>query len=181
MAETCMDEFSDTRHRAEVQAAYESWGREAWALLYAHCCDADLAREALQEAFLRLYQQPPGLVREALPWVVRVGRNWLYDRLRQYRRCADVQPQWEDIPDTMPDPATLLQAEETRARVRGALATLMVEDREVLVLRYALNWSSERMARTLETTVSAVDMRLSRARRRLARVLQAMEVTYEIV
>jgi RNA polymerase sigma-70 factor (ECF subfamily) len=61
---------------------------------------------------------------------------------------------------------------ETQEQVRAALAGLKLEDREALVLRYSLDWSSARIADALGTTVQAVDMRLSRARRRLADVLK---------
>jgi RNA polymerase sigma-70 factor (ECF subfamily) len=46
------------------------------------------------------------------------------------------------------------------------------DDRQALVLRYALNWSSARMAEVLGVSAAAVDMRLSRARRRLAELLR---------
>ena len=69
--------------------------------------------------------------------------------------------------------------DETQALVREKLSELKAEDREVLVLRYAMGWSSIRIGESLQTSAAAVDMRLSRARRRLAAVLEDAGVSDE--
>jgi RNA polymerase sigma factor (sigma-70 family) len=61
---------------------------------------------------------------------------------------------------------------EMQEQVRSALNGLRLEDREVLVLRYSLDWSSARIGEALGLTIQAVDMRLSRARRRLGDLLK---------
>jgi RNA polymerase sigma-70 factor (ECF subfamily) len=68
---------------------------------------------------------------------------------------------------------------ELQSRVREALNRLRLEDREVLVLRYALDWSSNRMSTALNISSAAIDMRLSRARRRLAEILGNTGVGHE--
>ena len=46
-------------------------------------------------------------------------------------------------------------------------------DREILTLRYALDYDTEAIAETLDVNAAAVHMRLSRARQRLADRLHA--------
>ena len=70
------------------------------------------------------------------------------------------------------DPAARLEAEEAKDHVRAVLARLRDDDRQALVLRYALDWPSARIAEALDSTPAAVDMRLSRARKRLAELLR---------
>ena len=158
---------------AWVESVYESYARELWAVLYAQCCDPDLTRDAVQEAFLRLQRQDRNVVRDARAWLVRVGRNWLRDVARRRRNAARPSEFLDGVIGTQPEPIRNLEADETQGRVRESLARLREDDRQVLVLRYALDWSSARIAETLDSTPAAIDMRLSRARKRLAELLTA--------
>ncbi|HEX6985398.1 MAG TPA: sigma-70 family RNA polymerase sigma factor [Planctomycetaceae bacterium] len=157
---------------AWVEAAYDDHARELWAVFYSQCCDPDLAREALQEAFLRLHGQDRSTLRDVKAWLVRVGRNWLRDVARRRRHAAKPTEFLDDLPGERPTALDRLEADETQARVRACLVRMREDDREALVLRYALNWSSARMAEVLGVSAAAVDMRLSRARRRLADLLR---------
>ncbi|HUG91604.1 MAG TPA: sigma-70 family RNA polymerase sigma factor [Planctomycetaceae bacterium] len=164
-----------TRWSAQIEQIYRSQGRELWALLYAQCNDADRAQDALQEAFARLHEQNGAPIRDLRAWLLRVGRNWLRDVARRQRVAARPVGFLEETVGPDADPADIAEQNETRQRVREALAKLKIEDREVLVLRYGLSWSSQRIAEVLESTAAAIDMRLSRARRRLAEILDDTE------
>ncbi len=156
---------------AWVQAVYEDHARELWAVFYAQCCDPDLARDALQEAFLRLHSQDRTQLRDVKAWLVRVGRNWLRDVARRNRHAASSVDFLDDFSGEPAGPLEQMEVAETQARVRACLSELREDDREALVLRYALGWSSARMATVLGTSAAAIDMRLSRARRRLGELL----------
>jgi RNA polymerase sigma factor (sigma-70 family) len=65
----------------------------------------------------------------------------------------------------------ILASEENRSAIREALQQLLEDDRKVLVMKYSLNWSSAQMAKAMICSAAAIDMRLSRARRRLAELL----------
>lgn len=162
----------------ELEALYRNEGREIWGILYARCLDADRALEALQEAFLRLLQER-GRVHDPRAWVIRVAQNWLTDLHRKNTRLATADVELEDIHSNAATVEELMEREELREMVRDALAELRADDRELLVLRHALGWPSVRIAEKLLTTVAAVDMRLSRARARLADVLSRRGVQYE--
>jgi RNA polymerase sigma factor CnrH len=174
-----MSNRQTTEWSAKVEAVYRSQGRELWALFYAQCCDADRAYDALQEAFLRLQQQNGAPIRDERAWLLRVGRNWLRDVARRQKVAARPSEHLDSLAGSPADPSSLVGDRELQSRVREALDRLRTEDREVLVFRYALGWSSARIAEVLDTTASAVDMRLSRARRRLAELLEQMGLTDE--
>ncbi|MEK6237281.1 MAG: sigma-70 family RNA polymerase sigma factor, partial [Planctomycetales bacterium] len=63
-----------------------------------------------------------------------------------------------------------------RALVRKALEGLARRDREILLLKYTEDWSYRRLAEQLGISVSAVEARLHRARKRLREQLAALEV-----
>jgi RNA polymerase sigma factor CnrH len=163
------------RWSAQVEQVYRAQGRELWALLYAQCNDADRAHDALQEAFTRLQEQNGTPIRDPRAWLLRVGRNWLRDVARRQRVAARPVGFLDDVVASGSDPVAEAEHNELRQGVRDALAQLKTEDREVLVLRYGLSWSSQRIAQALDSTAPAIDMRLSRARHRLAEILKNTE------
>jgi RNA polymerase sigma factor (sigma-70 family) len=157
---------------AWIEAAYDDHARELWAVFYTQCSDPELAREALQEAFVRLQTQDRTVLRDVKAWLTRVGGNWLRDVARRRRYAAKPAGVLGEFAAERPAPLERMEADETQARVRACLAKLKHDDREALVLRYALDWSSARMGEVLGVSAAAVDMRLSRARRRLAELLR---------
>jgi RNA polymerase sigma-70 factor (ECF subfamily) len=168
----------------QIEQVYREQGRELWALFYAQCSNADRASDALQESFARLHEQlhekPNGTpIRDVRAWLLLVGRNWLRDVARRQKVAAKSSENLDYLPTRTGEPAESALREELRDAVRAGLTELKLADREVLVLRYSLNWSSIRIAEVLETTASAIDMRLSRARKRLAEILEKSGVEHE--
>ena len=159
----------------ELDALYESHHRGLWAQFYTFCSDAERATEALQEAFLRLQQQDVSAIKIPRAWLLHVGRNWLRDVARRKKRSDATEAQLNDVPDFADSASVAFARAETRQLVRAALERLRESDRLVLSLRYGMNWSSARIATTLETNPPAVDMRLCRARGRLREILTEMD------
>jgi RNA polymerase sigma-70 factor (ECF subfamily) len=71
-----------------------------------------------------------------------------------------------------PLPLESLEKEETFGLLRAVLEQMPRADREILTLRYALDYSTNDIAQTLAINSTAVHMRLSRARQRLAERLK---------
>ncbi|QDT37127.1 RNA polymerase sigma factor [Stratiformator vulcanicus] len=157
----------------DLEAVYAAYARELWALFYSRCSDRELAADAVQEAFWRFHSKRPSDLKDSRAWLIRVGTNWLRDRGRRKRRAAKSVESLSHVPDGRDGPDEGPLSAELRDEVREAIKRLKLEDREVLVLKYALDWSSARIASTLGVAVTAVDMRLSRARRRLAELLES--------
>ncbi|MEX0716660.1 MAG: sigma-70 family RNA polymerase sigma factor [Planctomycetaceae bacterium] len=174
-----MSDERTTPWSAEIETVYQDQGRELWALFYAQCSNPETAYDALQEAFARLHEQNGTPIRDVRAWLLQVGRNWIRDVARRQRVAAKPSEHLDRLADPREGAESLLERRELHAQVRSALSELKDEDREVLVLRYSLGWSSNRMAIALNTTAAAIDMRLSRARRRLAERLQEMGVGHE--
>jgi RNA polymerase sigma-70 factor (ECF subfamily) len=75
-----------------------------------------------------------------------------------------------------PAPLERLEREETFGQLRGVLAALSPADREILTFRYALDYDTDQIAEVLGINTTAVHMRLSRARQRVAERLKAQGV-----
>lgn len=174
-----MSEQRTTAWSAEIEAVYQDQGRALWALFYAQCSNPERAYDALQEAFARLQEQNGASIRDVRAWLLQVGRNWLRDVARRQRVAARSSEHLDRLASGEEAADARLERQELQEQVRAALAGLREEDREVLVLRYALGWSSHRMSEVLNASAAAIDMRLSRARNRLAERLEEMGVGHE--
>src|SRR5277367_1714154 len=163
--------------RADFEALYQRHGREVWAMAYARWMDADTALDIAQEAFMRLWKQWE--VGESIlnprAWLLRVARNLAEDYAKSaFRRNGTHPPQtMNGVAAHDPLPLEALEREETFAQLRGVLEQMPKADREILTLRYALDYNTGEIAEMLNIAATAVHMRLSRARQRLAERLKA--------
>jgi RNA polymerase sigma-70 factor (ECF subfamily) len=168
------------RQRADFEALYLRHSREVWALAYARWLNADTAMDITQEAFLRLWKQWEGGERIVNPraWLLRVAHNLAEDHAKSaFRRNGTSAPQtMNGVAAHGPLPLEQLEQQETFARLREEMKQLPKADREILTLRYALDYSTGEIADVLGIHATAVHMRLSRARQRLAERLKAQGV-----
>jgi RNA polymerase sigma-70 factor (ECF subfamily) len=167
-------------HRTDFEALYERHSREVWALAYARWMNADTALDITQEAFLRLWKQWESgeAILNPRAWLLRVARNLAEDYAKSaFRRNGTHPPQtMNGVQAHDPLPLESLEREETFAQLREILEHLPKADREILTLRYALDYDTGTIAELLSIKTTAVHMRLSRARQRLAERLRAQGV-----
>jgi RNA polymerase sigma-70 factor (ECF subfamily) len=153
-------------------ALYRHYGREVWSLVFARWLNAEIANDICQETFLRLWQQwqRGEEIRNPRAWLLRVARNLAEDYGKSaFHRNGTQEPEYlATVSGSQPTPPEQLQKREALQLVRRFLQELAPTDREILTLRYALEYSIEEIAETLGINVSAVHMRLTRARQRLA-------------
>lgn len=164
-----------------VAECYREHSQDLWTFFYRLCSDPERAWEAVQESFLRLQGPAAKDVRDERAWLAHVGRNWLRDFARRKQNSEVVAESLAGVASSTLDPVGSAVRHELREQVGVALASLRSDDREALVLRYALGWSSARIADVLGIQVAAVDMRLMRARQRMAIALEELGVNAESV
>jgi len=167
------------RH-ADFETLYQCHSREVWALAYARWMNADTALDITQEAFLRLWKQwqDGEEILNPRAWLLRVARNLAEDYAKSaFRRNGTHPPQtMNGVRSHDPMPVECLEREETFTQLREELEQLAPGDREILTLRYALDYNANEIADLLGVNATAVHMRLSRARQRLAERLTAQGV-----
>lgn len=153
---------------------YRRFRTEVWAVVYAHCLNADTALDITQEAFLRLWEQRRRQrIEHPRAWLRRVARNLAKDYNRcAFRRNGTRPPEFMGtLHGDEPLPEDRLEQKEVFTRLHEALSRLPRGDREVLTLRYALGYSGKKIGRLLAMNTNAVHMRACRARQRLAGLL----------
>jgi RNA polymerase sigma-70 factor (ECF subfamily) len=157
---------------AEFEVLYDRHSRAVWAVAYARHLRADLALDITQEAFCRLWKQAQAgeEIRHPRAWLVRVARNLAEDHAKSafHRNGTHAPEALAGLRALTATPLERAVAREEQAEVRRWLADLPPADREILTLRYALDYDTDAIADALHLSAAAVHMRLSRARQRLA-------------
>ena len=157
------------RYRVLVERYRRAFGRYAVAVLG----DADVAADALQEAFIRAYDAL-GDCREPDRF-----RNWFFSILSNQcrsalsRRRSQGDPADLDVPGKERADADA-ERSELAAALEGALAQLTAEQREAFVLKHVDGRSYEEMADLVGVGVDALKMRVHRAREALRGMLEGL-------
>jgi RNA polymerase sigma-70 factor (ECF subfamily) len=128
----------------------------------------------VQDTFLRVFERLDQFEERAQfsTWLYRVAYNLTMDRLRQRRPTVMMSDEADD--DTIPSPAVLvdwdhlpealLTASELALELNKAIAALPEKYRVVFVLREIEGLSTEETAVITQLSLSAVKVRLHRAR-----------------
>jgi RNA polymerase sigma-70 factor (ECF subfamily) len=125
----------------------------AWRLLG----DADDARDAVQDTFLRLCRQDRGDIDSRLAeWLFTVCRHCAIDRLRKDRPMHPLaEPQLAE-PSPAAAPAVVMEQEETLQGVLSALAGLPSNQQECIRLKFQQGLSYQEISRITNLSVSNV-------------------------
>lgn len=174
---TCLDEELVAQVLAGDRNAYAALVGKYQALLYRQAVgmlgDPDAAADLVQDAFIKAYTslarcQDPGRFGA---WVYRILTNRCKDYLKDRRRqTVPLQPDTATIPEHE-NPDTVLAQHEFQQHVATALATLPDNQREAFLLKHVEGLSYEEMADVLDASVSALKMRVMRAREALQLLL----------
>jgi len=101
--------------------------------------DADLARDVVQETFLRLCGESPADLNGCLgPWLFTVCRNRAFDVRKKERRLTAVCDAGLDVTAEAPgaDPSAAAERRESSGRIVRLLAALPENQQEVIHLRF---------------------------------------------
>jgi len=171
-----------SRIRADAPGAFDEFVARFGGRLYAFgmkfCGEREDAKDVLQDTLLTAYRSMGGLEHaEAMTtWLYRVAANACLMKRRKGKFEPDreisldelLPGPGEDARVQIPDPAALPHDDavrkETRMRVRKAIGDLPPAYRIVLVMRDMEQLSTQEVADALGLEISAVKMRLHRAR-----------------
>ena len=132
------------------------------------------AEDVAQEAFLRVWTHAPRWqpLAQFRTWLTRVVVNLCLDRKR---RAPWVELEAAgDIVDPAPSAGEKAESDERERMLATAVEKLPARQRSAIVLTYGEGMSNAQVAEVLDTSVSAVETLLVRAKRNLRRALGDM-------
>jgi RNA polymerase sigma factor (sigma-70 family) len=154
-----------TEGRARFVALYEAHAGAVLAYARRRVGEHE-AEDVLAETFLVVWRRHARIPDDALPWLYAVAGNVIRNRRRAERRREALvarmaaQPSFGDAPDP---------------RLQEALAALKPLDREALLLTAWEGLEPARAARAAGCSRATFNVRLHRARKRLAQALAEIE------
>ncbi|MFQ5688844.1 MAG: RNA polymerase sigma factor [Gemmatimonadota bacterium] len=171
---------------AELVAAALAGRRDAYGILVRRYQDgffryaermtgtADDAADIVQVAFVRGFR---GLRRCREPervggWLFRIVVNLCKDHAKSRHRRDVRLEAVSEVRSERGDPEESARRSEIRGEIERALQELGPEQREAFVLKHVEGWSYEDMSEALGVSVSALKMRVHRAREELKELLR---------
>ncbi len=120
--------------------------------------DAELARDATQDVFLRLCKENSAELNGRLrPWLYRVCRNRAIElRRKESRMQSTCESVCAGSADRSGDPAMAAEKVETTSQVARLVSELAATQQEVIRLRFEHGLSYKEIAAVLDLTVSNV-------------------------
>lgn len=152
-------------------------------LCYRMLGEPEAAEDAAQESFLRAYQNLARYDRQRsfATWLLSIAAHYCIDRLRRRKFgfvSLEEEADDEDRPTEFADNEAINPEQEAERReeqkvLHKVLQQLDATDRAAVILRYWYDFSEIEISQSLNLTVPAVKSRLHRARKEIARRLEA--------
>jgi RNA polymerase sigma factor (sigma-70 family) len=135
--------------------------------------DSDLARDVVQDTFVRLCQQDIAKVSGNLKsWLFTVCRNRALDVLRKDKRTQPLEDiRWKKVagPGLQPDESSV--HEERMAHVMGHLERLTANQREVIILKFQQDLSYQEIHRITGLTTGNIGFLIHTGLKRLREII----------
>jgi RNA polymerase sigma-70 factor (ECF subfamily) len=168
-----MAEVTASERRARFEALYDEHRLTVLAYCLRRTNPSDAA-DACAETFLVAWRriddvpEPP----DSVAYLYGVARRVLSNHFRAFHRRSRLDAKLRELGVAPPpDPLAVVVQQAQRAEVVDAVRRLNPRDREIVMLHTWEDLSRETIAEMLGVTRAAVDQRIHRSYRRLARVL----------
>jgi len=171
-SETQLVEAAQNGHLESFGTLYERYHSPMVALAYSMLADRDLAEDAAQEVFAVACRDIESLKSKErfAAWLAGICRNVSRQMLRANK----------NKPDALGDEQAARSdgnCDDRQETIRRAVWSLREAERELIVMRYFDEFSQSRISEVLGLSPQAVNGRLIRAKRKIAKYLKRNGVT----
>lgn len=155
----------------------------AYNIAYRILGDQEDAKDAAQEALIKVFKNLPGFKAESQfsTWLYRIVVNTCTDYMRKHRKITTVSTDkgleteegtlQTELPDERMSPEVVFEQTELKQKVQAAISALPEQNRTVIVLRDVQGMSYDVIASMLDLPVGTVKSRINRGRDMLKKLL----------
>ncbi len=163
---------SDVQRREDFGDLASRFDAAAFRWAYSILGDANLAQDAVQEAYIIAFLHMDQL-REPQAFAAWF-RQIVFTACTRLIRRRDIVTRLREqaVEENSPDPSEVVEEHEDKDTVHQAVRTLPEHERVVADMFYFSDYSQEEIARVLAVPVTTVKKRLQHARERLRRMLE---------
>jgi len=158
----------------------ERYKMALYKVMYRMVLNRDDAEDLVEEAFIKAYRSINKFQtdRPFFSWLRRIGVNNAINFLKRERKgnIAPLEYVEKTLPNDRNDPVRMTREKMIRERINAALTRLPQEARIILSLKVEEDLSYEEIGNILNIPKGTVMSRLARARQKLKRIFEDMEV-----
>ncbi len=161
--------------RRAMQVLYARHHMRIYRFLLRLTNDASLAEELVSDVFLAVWRDAARFAGKSEPstWMLAIARHKAFTALKRRRQELLTDEMADAIVDTADGAETILERNDRSAAIRGCLARLSPNHREVIDLVYYHDKSVEEVAEITGVPRSTVKTRMFYARKKLGEELKA--------
>ncbi len=170
--------ISNERGKNKFEEIYDTYSRYLFTIGLKILKDEGLASDALQQCYFKIYQNMNKIKdinsKQTRSFFGIIMRNEALMIYNKYSAMNHVTESLEDelfIIDETADIDEILAKAELKKEMQGYLNELGDDDSNILILKYIKGYSNEEIANLLNLTQDTVRQRLSRARKKLANII----------
>jgi RNA polymerase sigma factor (sigma-70 family) len=166
---------SPNPHQQFIESALRQYEGPLLAYAYSILQDLELARDVVQDTFIKLYEQDTHEWQTGLKaWLYTVCRNRSIDIIRKERRLVALDDAWADMraDEATPDPREAAAQRETHAEIAQLIEKLPTQQREVIRLKFQADLSYKEISDITGYSATNVGFILHTALKRLRHLMQ---------
>jgi RNA polymerase sigma-70 factor, ECF subfamily len=147
------------------QDIYHRYFKDVHNFAYWLCGDPDEAKDITSEAFIRLWTTKNEIIVDTVKaYLFKIARNLFLQKRRNKKQNIELHP---DLIDSNPQPDSLAEVRSELNNVLQAIKELPEIDRLALIMKSHDNLSYQEISRVLGISVSAIKVKIHRARLKL--------------
>lgn len=148
------------------QNIYRSYAKDVFRFAFWLSGDSDEAKDITSETFIRLWTTKNDIVVETVKaYLFKIAKNLFLQKKRNQKQNVDLD---ENIIDSAPQPDTITEVRSELQNVLNAMQKLPEIDRIALIMKTHDGLSYQEISRVLGISVSAIKVKIHRARLKLA-------------
>jgi RNA polymerase sigma factor (sigma-70 family) len=153
------------KDRQALSSLYDRYARVIYSVAYRSLGSVEESEEVVMDVFAKIWATADRYNADKArvdTWIFMMTRSRVLDRLRSKQRQAKLAAAIEvgDLPITTPDRSLDLEISEQRTQILAALATLPLEQRQVLELAYYSGLSHREIAEQTGMALGTVKTRI---------------------
>jgi RNA polymerase sigma-70 factor (ECF subfamily) len=150
---------------AALSALYDRYARVIYSVAYRSLGSVEESEEVVMDVFAKVWITAASYNCEKArvdSWIFMMTRSRVLDRLRSKQRCTKVTEAFTvfETTTTTADASCNLELAERRNQVIAALASLPIEQRQVLEMAYFKGWSQREIAEQTGLALGTVKTRI---------------------
>ena len=154
--------------RVAFARIYERTSARLFAVVRRVLPRAELAEDALQEAFVKIWQRSAkydSSIASPMAWLATIARNQAIDVRRRFaERLSGLSDELDDaVPSGLPSPAALAEISDELRALSHCLGQLPGDRREMILLAYYQGFSREELSTRFSRPVTTVKTLLRRS------------------